>query len=111
MLKRLSLIMMVALFLLPALSYAMARDDVRIEKGDQCGFWGGQKVYITNDGEQPVKATIKVIEHYQQASVYYLKKLVEPGESLYLGCDEFGQDNSGSHGTIEYYITGAYYVE
>jgi hypothetical protein len=113
MFRRALIVLIAATFFSASLTYAGARNDAVIEKGDECGSYGGQNVYITNNGDRPIKATIKVIQHHhlnRHPVIEYRKEVVDPGESLHLGCDIFGQGN-GIPGTIEYYITGAYYVE
>lgn len=87
-----------------------ALDDVKIEKAEACGYYGGQNVYITNNGDQVVKATIEEIQtHDWTVTRNFMSVQVEPGESKFLGCDTFGQGNA-STGHVVYIIKKAYYV-
>jgi hypothetical protein len=118
MVKRVVLLLMAALFLLPALCYARARDDVKLTyewsewKGAEYDC-RGYRVYITNEGEEPVVATIEIIRKgWSSASPQreYEKKFVDPGESIFLGCTHY----SGLHtqpADVSYRITGAYYSQ
>ena len=111
--KKVVILTVVAIMASAVAAMAGARDNVIIEKGDQCGAYGGDQIYITNTGDLPVKATIK-ISQYKHGSLVrtdFDKEIVEPGESIYLGCNGETFDTGGGKLHFEYSITGAYYVK
>lgn len=94
-------------------AYAGAKDDVTLIYREQ-GIGYPRRVLVENVGDYPIRVIVEItIPTAPSIPAEYKKVVVEPGETVFLGCDKISVPNgcyfSNPHYAL-YRVKGAYYA-